>query len=76
MVATKAGARKARPALWQFNIALKNAGVSRLDWCAAEGVTQSHLYAVLSGKRESARLTARIAEFIHEHAPAVAKIAA
>jgi hypothetical protein len=77
MVATKGGPRKAKtPALWQFNLALKAAGMDRLAWCKAEGISQTHLYAVLSGSRESARLSARIAEFVREHAPAVAKIAA
>lgn len=36
------------------------------DWCDQEKVTETHLYAVLKGDRQSAKLTAKIDAFIGE----------
>lgn len=37
------------------------------DWCDREGITETHLYAVLKGDRLSARLLDKIDTFITDH---------
>ena len=36
-------------------------------WCEKEDITETHLYAVLKGTRQSAKLTAEIDAFIVKH---------
>lgn len=49
--------------------ALAYAGMSVGDFCESQNVTRTHLHLVLSGERESAKLTAAIDRFIYEHTP-------
>jgi predicted transcriptional regulator len=44
----------------EFKVALARLGLTAKSFAAEQGVTQSHLYAVLSDGRPSARLTAAI----------------
>jgi hypothetical protein len=53
----------------RFDAALKHAGMTGLAWCRANGVEYSHLYRVLTGERESGRLSAKIDAFLAEHTP-------
>jgi hypothetical protein len=54
----------------KFLAALDLAGVTGRDWAASQGVDYSHLYRVLTGERESARLVGEVDAFIAAHAPA------
>lgn len=54
-----------------FKAALAWAGQTAEAWCADHDITRSHLYAVLSGQRESAKLTAEIDAFIQKHTPRI-----
>lgn len=47
-----------------FADALAVARLSRRAWAEREGVTYTHLYHVVTGRRESDRLEARIADFV------------
>lgn len=51
----------------QFRAACAYAGTTAKAWCEQRGITRGHLYAVLSGERESASLLADIDAFITEH---------
>lgn len=55
-------ARKAR-----FKAALAYARMTAKGWCESQGITQTQLYAVLNGERESARLIGEIDAFIDKH---------
>lgn len=50
----------------RFLAALDLAGHTQTSWAAQEGITVTHLYLVLSGQRESARLLAKVDAFIAE----------
>ena len=64
MLRTKRVNRKAAlKAAWAY------AGQTMENWCAEQGITPGHLYQVLGGKRESARLVAVIDEYIAKHTP-------
>ena len=54
--------RKAR-----FRAALALAHMTAKEWTEREQVTETHLYAVLKGNRESAKLTSKIDAFIAKH---------
>lgn len=49
--------------------ALAYAGMTMGDFCESQGITRTHLYLVLTGERESAKLTSAIDAFIAEHTP-------
>ena len=38
-------------------------------WARSQGITRTHLYAVLDGERDSATLTTKIDAFIRAHVP-------
>lgn len=53
----------------RFKAALKLARLTAKKWCAAEGgVTDTQLYAVLKGDRESEKLLGKIDDFVARHA--------
>jgi hypothetical protein len=62
MVAPKRLTRKER-----FRAAVRVAGITAKQWCKDNEITEQHLYAVLGGKRESARLTEKVDAFIAAH---------
>lgn len=61
----------------RFRGALALAGLTIGQWAEQEGVSYGHLYQVLSGRRESASLVARVDAFSAEHLdpPAVVAVA-
>lgn len=63
-------ARKERRAL--FRAALALARITAKQWAVDNNVTETHLYAVLKGARESNPLTAKIDAFIAQHLPRAA----
>lgn len=50
-----------------FKAALALADRRVVDFASEQGVTPAHLYAVLSGERESVKLLAAVDAFIAEH---------
>lgn len=50
----------------RFFAALSLAGLTQNEWAERQGITDTHVYHVLSGKRESASLIAKIDAFIAE----------
>lgn len=60
------------PRKQQLKAALALAGITLTQFAADNGVTYSHLYAVLNGERESQKLTAAIDAFVARHAPKIA----
>ena len=52
----------------QFKIALAVAGTTATAWAREQDITLSHLYAVLSGERESKTLNERITAYITKYA--------
>ncbi|AHG92102.1 hypothetical protein J421_4635 (plasmid) [Gemmatirosa kalamazoonensis] len=53
----------------RFEAALKLAGETMESWAQKQGISYGHLYFVLSGQRESARLSRLIEAFIADHLP-------
>lgn len=51
----------------RFRSALRQAGLTRKDFCKAANIEPSHLYRVLHGDRESASLLAIIESFSTDH---------
>lgn len=50
----------------RFLAALALAGLTQEMWCEREGITTTHLYLVLAGKRESQRLIEKIEAYTEE----------
>lgn len=50
-----------------FRAALAIAGMTAGQWAAAQGISDSYLSLVLSGKRESVTVTEKIDAFIDKH---------
>lgn len=61
-VETDRTTRKAR-----FRAALALARMTAKQWASDNGVTETHLYAVLKGTRDSATLTSKVDAFIAQH---------
>jgi hypothetical protein len=53
----------------RFEAALSLARITAAEWAKQNGVTAGHLSQVLTGKRESASLTAKIEAFTIERLP-------
>lgn len=51
----------------EFKAACALAGTTMLRWCKERGITYTHLYHVLDGRRESASLVRDVDAFIAEH---------
>lgn len=49
-----------------FRAALAMAGLTAEQWAASEGITAGHLSQVVTGKRESVTLTAKVDEFVRD----------
>ena len=47
----------------RFAAALKLEGLTRAEWAARQGVTDGHLYQVLTARRESDSLLAKVRQF-------------
>lgn len=47
-----------------FGLALERAGLTRKAWAASIGVHANHVYLVVTGRRESARMRERIDQFV------------
>lgn len=50
-----------------FKKALINAGMTAKQFATEQGVTDNHLYLVVSGARESERLLTEVDRFIEQH---------
>ena len=58
--------RALAPTRRRFAAALELEGLTRAEWAAKQEVTDGHLYQVLTGRRESDSLLAKVRQFSDE----------